>query len=150
VRRRRILIIDPIKDLYKDLSHSLIARRYSITFGHNSRRGLALACELLPELIIISKELPNKDGLVFVKDLRSLKDFQNTPIIVTSNDVNPAMIKDAILSGANDFLLKPFSTDVILKRFEKWLGNETENDAGEPNEDELNDANEGSEEEYLK
>lgn len=71
----------------------------------------------LVELIIMDINLYNEDGLKIIKELRD-KNIKIPIMVVTEINTKENIIK-TIMTGANDYFLKPFSEDVILKRIER-------------------------------
>ncbi len=103
----KILIIDDEPQIRRFLQIGLTAQGYTILEADNGRQGLALAAELLPDLIILDMGLPDLDGQVVLKKLR---DFFHQPINRESE------IVQALDTGANDYVVKPFGIQELLAR----------------------------------
>ena len=78
----------------------------------------------LPAIVLMDIHMPGMDGFETVKTLRRLKDikYQALPVIALTGSVfaeHERMIKDA---GMNDFVLKPFDSDLLYRKIKRLLG----------------------------
>ena len=69
------------------------------------------------DLIFSDVNMPNMDGVSFVKQVRAKSDTENVKIIRISTGASLDIINEAISAGANDYIVKPF-TPVQLNQ--KW------------------------------
>jgi two-component system, OmpR family, KDP operon response regulator KdpE len=109
----KILIIDDEPQIRRFLQIGLTAQGYAILEAENGRDGLVLAAEQAPDLIILDLGLPDLDGHVVLKKLR---DFFHAPIIILSVRNREAEIVQALDTGANDYVVKPFGIQELLAR----------------------------------
>ena len=76
------------------------------------------ACKAkMPDAILLDWNMPVMNGLEFLKALRAL-DGGGAPIVVfctTENDIEH--IQEAIESGANEYIMKPFDSEIIQAKF---------------------------------
>ncbi|MBP1597623.1 MAG: DNA-binding response regulator [Acidobacteria bacterium] len=115
----RILIIEdeaPMRTVLKDI---LQTEGYRVLTAADGEAGLAAALTEKPELILLDIMLPKLDGFALGAQLRSLE--VTIPILMlTAKD----RIEDRVTgldSGADDYLVKPFSTDELLARVRALL-----------------------------
>lgn len=114
----KILIIDDEPQIRRFLQIGLTAQGYSILEADGGRLGLNLAAESSPDLIILDMGLPDLDGQVVLKKLR---DFYHQPIIVLSVRNSESQIVQALDTGANDYVVKPFGIQELLARIRGLL-----------------------------
>jgi CheY-like chemotaxis protein len=72
--------------------------------------------ELRPSVIILDLNLPDGDGLAWLKELRSRTFGWNFTILVISGRTDPDQIAEALLAGADDYLTKPYAPQELLAR----------------------------------
>ncbi len=110
---KRILVIDD-----DALIRDLIGRSFSrvgagVEFAPNGKQGLRKFYEYRPDLVILDILMPELDGWETCRQIRFLSDV---PIIMlTSLDQDEDIIR-GLDAGADDFLCKPFSPDVLVAR----------------------------------
>lgn len=109
----KILIIDDEPQIRRFLQIGLTAQGYAILEAEAGRQGLTLAAEENPDLVILDMGLPDLDGQVVLKKLR---DFYHQPIIVLSVRNRESEIVQALDTGANDYVVKPFGIQELLAR----------------------------------
>lgn len=78
------------------------------------------ACKAgLPDAILLDWNMPVMNGIEFLRALRALPGG-DAPIVVfctTENDLKH--IQEAIMSGANEYIMKPFDSDIITTKFQQ-------------------------------
>lgn len=71
----------------------------------------------MPDAILLDWNMPVKSGIEFLRDLRAMPGG-DTPIVVfctTENDIEH--IQEAIEAGANEYIMKPFDSEIIQAKF---------------------------------
>jgi len=76
-----------------------------------------------PDLILVDWNMPNMDGITFVKTFR--KTNKTTPLIMVTTESERSRVVEAIKAGVNNYVVKPFTPDVLSQRI-----NETFSKAG--------------------
>src|SRR5258708_33458261 len=122
-RNMRILLVDdekPIRDLrvpfWKDLKHQ-VESAATVT------EGLGKAATFKPDTVLLDVNLPDGNGLDFLKKLRTFHPDASVVMITANVDVKTAA--EAIKQGAEDYLAKPLDLDeleVILKQLVERRG----------------------------
>jgi two-component system chemotaxis response regulator CheY len=78
------------------------------------------ACrEALPELIVIDWNMPVMSGYEFVEKVRRLENGAQPKIIFCTTENDAAMIQKALKAGANEYIMKPFNSDIIRSKLQK-------------------------------
>lgn len=110
----RILVCEDQRDLNKITVKHLTAEAYSVDSCYDGEEALAFIDMAEYDAVVLDIMMPKKDGISVLKEMRSAGN--NTPVIfLTAKD----SIEDRVSgldSGANDYLIKPFSFDELLAR----------------------------------
>lgn len=114
----RILIIDDEPQIRRFLSISLGSQGYQIREADCGHKGLEEVALEQPDLIILDLGLPDMDGQQVLKDIRA---FSNTPVIVLSVRNSEREKVEALDSGCNDYVEKPFGVKELLARIRAVL-----------------------------
>lgn len=71
------------------------------------------------DLLITDLDMPNMDGLALLRTIRSDDVLKTLPVIFLTADGEKKSIVDAVQAGADDYLLKPFTADVLERKIKK-------------------------------
>ncbi|CAH0540826.1 response regulator [Vibrio marisflavi] len=109
----KILIIEDEPPIRRFLEVLASGHGYQAKSVANASEGLKAITRWSPNLILLDLGLPDKDGLVFTRELRT---WTETPIIVISARDKEEDKVQALDAGANDYLTKPFGSEELLAR----------------------------------
>jgi two-component system, chemotaxis family, chemotaxis protein CheY len=68
------------------------------------------------DLIFSDVNMPNMDGVSFVKQVRTKSDNEHVKIIMISTEASLDIVNEAISAGANDYIVKPFTPDQLNQK----------------------------------
>ena len=117
----KILICENEEILLTALEFRLRKNGYELVWANDGEEALEKAKSESPELIISSLALPKVSGLDLVRQIRSAD--EKTPIMVIGELEERETIIEALKSGVNDFLTKPFKPVELVLRVQHILGN---------------------------
>jgi DNA-binding response OmpR family regulator len=114
-----IMILEDDTALCKGIELALAAPDRQFSQCGNIRQASAAVGSTLPDLFILDINLPDGSGLDFCKELRAVG--YNAPVLMlTANDTEMDMVT-GLQSGADDYVTKPFSLDVLRARIDALL-----------------------------
>jgi len=120
----RILIVEDEPSLLNTIARRLKEEGYSVDASANGEEGQGLAEMVQYDCIILDIMLPGIDGLTILKNIRGKKIL--TPVIfLTARDTIQDKVK-GLDTGADDYLIKPFSFDELLARIRALLRRDSE------------------------
>lgn len=110
----RILIVEDEQRMAELLRKGLAEEGHVVAVAHNGPDGLALAQQDTFDVIVLDVMLPGLGGCEIARRLR--QDRNRTPILMlTARDSTDAVV-EGLDAGADDYLTKPFSFEVLLAR----------------------------------
>src|SRR5580704_14346238 len=102
----KILIVDDEPQITRVLRTALSTQGYSLRVAANGVEGMEAVHEWKPDLVITDVSMPRMDGVELCREIRAVSDV---PILVLSVRNHEAMKIQALDSGADDYITKPFS-----------------------------------------
>jgi len=99
----------------------LLAPRYEVVAVSDGQEALAMAREQHPDLILTDVMMPRLDGLGFLRELRADEDLKDIPVVLLSARAGEESRIEGLTSGADDYLVKPFSARELLARVSSHL-----------------------------
>ncbi len=127
--KHTILVIDDEKQIRKYLSVTLTAAGYKTEEADTAGAGVRLTASIKPDLVICDLGLPDMDGTDVITQIR---EWSQVPILVLSVRSDKRDIVGALDLGADDYLVKPFDTDILLARLRANLRKAIKAEGGEP------------------
>lgn len=110
----RILLVEDEKRLADALAYIIKKNNYIVDVANNGLSALDYATSGIYDLIILDRILPELDGIDILKAVR--RKSNNVPVIfLTAKDSVRDRI-EGLDAGADDYLIKPFSTDELMAR----------------------------------
>ena len=125
LREKSVLIVDDEEGVRQTLKRGIHRqfnkgdKRVAISEAGNGEEAIALANKFPPDLIIMDIRMPVMDGLKACRILRSDSKFASTIIIMLTCEITEESA--GLLSGADDYVIKPFDIKTLLIRIEKSL-----------------------------
>ncbi len=115
----KILIVEDEKELAKNLSTLLTAENFIVKTEYNGNKALDVIFAENFDIIILDIMLPELDGLKIIKALR--KEHIKTPVIMLTAKNDIADKVKGLDAGADDYIVKPFSTSELIARIRAVL-----------------------------
>jgi two-component system chemotaxis response regulator CheY len=110
-----ILILDDSPVMVMNLAKILAKAGYEVTTAGNGKEGIAeLTNGLKPTVILTDINMPEMDGIEFIKEARKSPTTKFTPIIVLSGDEDGRKRDEARAAGASGWLTKPPQPNQLL------------------------------------
>jgi DNA-binding response OmpR family regulator len=110
----KLLLVDDESKLVEALSYLLKKNGFVVDVAMDGKTGIDMACTGSYELIILDRMLPYMDGISLLKTFRGLG--YQTPILFLTAKDTPDDRAEGLNAGADDYLVKPFSTVELVAR----------------------------------
>nr|WP_177188504.1 hybrid sensor histidine kinase/response regulator transcription factor [Algoriphagus hitonicola] len=115
-----VLIVEDNEDVRMFLENDL-EEHFNLLSAKNGKEGIYLAFQKIPDLIISDVMMPELDGLELCKTLKSDEKTSHIPIILLTAKSEEEQILKGLEVGADDYMIKPFSTRKLLLRMGKLI-----------------------------
>ena len=123
-----VLVIDDEPQIRKFLRISLVSQGYSVLEAATGAEGLSQVALNRPDVVVLDLGLPDMDGQQVLRDIR---EWSSVPVLVLSVRASEAQKVQALDSGANDYVTKPFGIQEFLARIRALLRQAPSGDAQE-------------------
>lgn len=119
LKNQKILLVEDDPNFGAVLKDYLEMNDLSVTLAADGQAGLRAFKEEEPHLCILDVMMPKKDGFTLATDIRNLD--KHTPLIfLTAKSLKEDMLR-GYQTGADDYLTKPFDTEVLLYKIKALL-----------------------------
>lgn len=116
--RMRFLLVDDSSTMRKIQRRTLEKLGFGdVLEAEDGNQGLAQVESGKPDIVITDWNMPNLDGLSFVKQLRA--GGHTVPIIMVTTEAEKSKVVEAIKAGINDYLIKPFTPDALAAKIRR-------------------------------
>ncbi len=115
--KRKVLIVDDDPDIV-DMLKDILSRdgRFDVATASNGFDAGALTKEMKPHIVLLDFMLPDINGNIVCRRIRSDPELSRTRIIIVSGAVDPVEIETLMSAGADDFIKKPFDIEQLIAR----------------------------------
>jgi len=116
----KILLVDDSKTM-RNIQKSVLTQmgHTQIEEACDGQDALSKVGAFQPELLLVDWNMPNMDGLSFVKAFR--QQDKTTPIIMVTTESERARVVEAIKAGVNNYVVKPFTPDILNQRITETM-----------------------------
>ena len=122
---KSILLIEDNIDILENLAEYLEMEGYCVHSTNNGNRGIEIAIEFMPDLIICDMPRPGIDGYQVLKMLTDDLSTTRIPFIFCTTMSEKINRSEALESGADDYIIKPFELETILEMAKLCIKNGT-------------------------
>lgn len=128
-KKSKILIVDDELQIRKMLNIFLETASFNVEESESGKQALRMSSSVRPDLILLDLGLPDIDGKEVIAQIR---ERSRLPIIVMSVRSSDEEIVAALQAGADDYIVKPFNSHVLLARIKANLRKAIVRQGGEP------------------
>jgi DNA-binding response OmpR family regulator len=118
---KTILLIEDNNEILENFTEYLEIEGYKVLGASNGKRGVELAMEFIPDLIICDVLMPEMDGHEVLRLLLETSKTHDIPFIFSTSMSEKVDRNEALALGADDYIIKPFDMELLLKMISTWL-----------------------------
>ncbi|WP_070965497.1 response regulator [Vibrio sonorensis] len=119
--KKTILIVDDSESLRQVVNIALSGAGFQVLEARDGVEGLAKLDGSKVHLIISDVNMPNMNGIDFVKQVKTLPKYKFTPIIMLTTETQEYLMEESRKAGAKAWMVKPFKPDQMLQAVSKIL-----------------------------
>ncbi|TFH93523.1 MULTISPECIES: response regulator [Vibrio] len=119
--QKTIMVVDDSESLRQVVSIALEGAGYRVIEAKDGLDGLAQLTGDKVHLIISDVNMPNMNGIDFVKQLKTLPKYKFTPVIMLTTESQQYLMEEGRKAGAKAWMVKPFRPEQMLEAVSKLL-----------------------------
>ena len=114
-----VLVIDDSKTIRSVLREELVNLGFDVTEAGDGRQALKDLKNMdRVDLVLVDWEMPEMDGITFVRAVRSNAGYSKLPLMMVTTNADLAHVTLALEAGANEYIMKPFDTDILREKLQ--------------------------------
>jgi two-component system, chemotaxis family, chemotaxis protein CheY len=115
----RALVIDDCRTTRKILIRMLHTLGFDTVEATNGREGLDRLREMgTSDLVLVDWNMPVMDGFDFIRAVRAEREYDSVPLVMVTTHNDMESVAKALEAGATEYIMKPFTGDVIREKLE--------------------------------
>ena len=118
---QKCLIADDYSTARRLIKDSLQQMGFTCLEAENGNQAIALIKQTTLNLVIADVNMPVKNGLELLKDIRADDNMKDLPVVLTMLEPLDDLISDGKKLGMNDYLVKPFDVFTLSKTLDKVI-----------------------------
>ncbi len=120
---KRIITVDDAATMRKMVGFTLKSTGHEVLEAADGVQALSTIKQQQVDLVITDVNMPNMDGIELTRQIRTLPNYQKTPIILLTTESDPGKKNQGRAAGATGWIVKPFNQDQLLSIVSKVLPN---------------------------
>ena len=116
--RKCILAVDDTAIILTRIS-STLRDDYEVITINSGVRALKYLEQEKPDLILLDIQMPQKDGIETLREIRKMEECKDIPVIMLTGVEDKGTVLESAKLGIRDYILKPFHSEELLKRIRR-------------------------------
>ena len=113
------LVVDDSTSMRQMVAFTLQSAGFDTIEGENGVAALAAAGEKPLDLVITDLNMPEMDGITFIREMRAKEVYKFTPILLLTTESQDTKKQEGKAAGATGWMVKPFNPDQLVKVINK-------------------------------
>ena len=114
---KRVLIVDDSRTIRMVIRQMLESHGVAVDEVENGVRAIDFCrSQGPPDAILLDVNMPEMDGLTCLRAIRQDPALQACPIVMCTTQVDMDHIAEAVAAGANEYVMKPFTEDILFDK----------------------------------
>ncbi|MEQ9423033.1 MAG: response regulator transcription factor [Cyclobacteriaceae bacterium] len=125
---RKILVVDDEKDILDLLKYNLEKEGFEVKTALTGKKGVEIAKEFTPNLILLDIMMPNQDGVETCRQMREVPELSGSHILFLTARSEEYSEVAAFDAGADDYIIKPIKPRALVSRINAVFRRSTKKD----------------------
>ena len=111
------LVVDDSRTIRHVAANMLASLGFKVAEAEHGAAAVAFCSKTVPDFVLLDWNMPEMDGITCLRELRAMS-LEPRPLIVMCTTENALpKIREAITSGADEYIMKPFDREILLEKF---------------------------------
>lgn len=116
----KILTVDDMATMRKIIKSLLNQLGYSnVDEAENGKEALAKLKQQKYNLVLLDWNMPEMDGITLLQEIRKDPQLKDIPVIMVTAEAKKENVLQAIQTGANNYIVKPFTAETLKEKMDK-------------------------------
>lgn len=111
------LVVDDSKVIRMVARRILENLSFQVREAVDGKEALNACLSAMPDAVLLDWNMPVMNGIDFLRELRKTKGGDKPVVVFCTTENDMSHIKEAMLAGANEYIMKPFDSDIIEAKF---------------------------------
>ena len=119
---KTILALDDSASVRQMVKLTLTSAGYAVVEAEDGVDGLAKAQNNACQMVLTDLNMPNMNGLAFIRALRQMPSYNGVPVVFLTTESDDGVKQEAKAAGATGWITKPFKPEQLTAVAKKLLG----------------------------
>ena len=119
---KTVLIADDEPNILISLEYLMKREGYRVLLAHDGQEACDLIASEHPDMVLLDVMMPKKTGFEVCHEIRANETFKDMPILLLTAKGRDTDVAKGLAMGANDYMIKPFSTKDLAQKVRDLLG----------------------------
>ncbi len=113
------LVVDDSRVVRKVARKILEELNFSCSEAEDGQQAMEVCAQAMPDAILLDWNMPVMTGIEFLRRLRKMSGGDQPKVVFCTTENDLAHIQEALSAGANEYIMKPFDSDIIQTKFQQ-------------------------------
>lgn len=111
------LVVDDSRVIRVVARRILEGLNFQVEEAEDGQQAIEACKKRMPDAILLDWNMPVKSGIEFLRELRGTAGGQTPVVVFCTTETDMKNIQEAIMAGANEYIMKPFDSDILASKF---------------------------------